>query len=173
MDADYIDDLLDELTNLGYGIFRFWEIENPKSISTEKRILEYLNDYDRYIFLRGPFSSEEQRDIRFKKIQLELKNLKLHRVSDWKQLLISKTDSWLKFRGPYSPKEYDYEKIEAVKNKVLNQVFEFLEINQVVEGYYIDEKFVDYDTPWGDQMSFNIVLSSQGMIYIYHCGWSS
>jgi hypothetical protein len=110
---------------------------------------------------------------RLNRITEELEKFALEKVEDWKEEVKSVLDHWLYFKNPYSPPVVDEEQLRHMRVEFEDNFREFVTENALVQAYRIPERFNSYDTPWGDQLSADLVFVFDRRIYIFHLGWSS
>lgn len=165
MTLEHIENTIERL-NIGFGYFQCWEIDNSDNEDHSECIQKYLRE--QYSLGNTPHLIERRQ-----RALNDLQKFSLHPIDNYEKLIQEKTTEWLNFSNPYAPTDVNSDEIDHLKQTVLNEVFKYLKLLKIENAYFIDESFDDYYTPWGDQMSFDIVCCSKTKIFIYHSGWSS
>lgn len=150
------------------GIWKAMEIEkeeiNPSDcIKKEIAKIEVYKDRDAYKnYFNPPFDNF---------------GLELIELADWKNYFEKRIDYWSNFepiweeqqKAEFIQEEYDKSKtiFKSTLKKYLNQ-------NKLKTVLKIDEnKFNNYRTNWGDQISEDFVFVLSHKLLILHFGWSS
>jgi len=169
-----LDLMLQQLQNLSYnngGSFKFFTINNAEGFEPFHAIRNFLgNEFEFKMRYHPDFKPPADK---FERLQKDVENLRLLILDDWEITTAEKLDWWLNFKGPFKELIVDEMKLKETTLQFLKTLKEYLLENKLVTSYMIDEHFDDYNTPWGDQMSCDIVYEVKDKIHILHFGWSS
>lgn len=164
---------IQQLQELGWGnggFFTFFTIPNENNAEPFHVMRDFLLDEER---IKKNFIASFPVSEKIERIKKDMEQFKLLVLDDWEQTTREKLVEWMNFKNTYSPANIDENAMEEGMAKFLKNLKLYLLENKLATSYLIDELFDDYNTPWGDQMSSNLVYEVKDKIHVLHFGWSS
>ena len=151
------------------GIWKIIEIANYNNISPIDCIKQEIGDIDVY--------KDREKYKKYFSMQSDNFGLELIELEKWKSYFEKRIEYWSNFEPLWKKEkksEFIQEEYDESKSNFLSILNNYLVINKLSSVMKINEdKFNNYKTEWGDQISEDFVFVLNKKILLIHFGWSS